>query len=336
MKKIILFKLIYFLPIYGQHNPCYDELYLDLKAGGINSMTTREYHYFTRKDEECSEYNTFDKKYHDQLNSMQEEILKIAEKLGDLDEDINLENIYGLGRLKATDPELRSIAIMQSKDNDIRNEFNSLIEKLIVLKKELQDEMQKDIGPTDLVVNSLTVIDSADGGYIKTISKDGKNTVMIGNHPSGSGSVITYNKDGSPSVRIGSNNKDDGYMNIRKNTGKNALFVGADENGNNVIISSNAKGKPAFIAGVNNEDNGYVKTINTNGKNATIIGSKKDGAGYFKTFSNSGNRSSFISSDKSGNGIMGLYDKNQKLQWSQQGVKQIVETTTDSDDNKDK
>ena len=336
MKKIILFILFYFLPVYGQHNPCYDELYLDLKAGGINSMTTREYHYFTRKDEECSEYNTFDKKYHDQLNSMQDEILKIAEKLGELDEDINLEDIYGLGRLKATDPELRSIAIMQSKDNDIRNEFNTLMEKLIVLKKELQDEMQKDIGPTDLVVNSLTVVDSADGGYIKTISKDGKNTVMIGNHPSGSGSVITYNREGSPSVRIGSNNKDGGYMDIRKNTGKNAVFVGADENGNNVIISNNAKGKPAFIAGVNDEDNGYVKTINTNGKNATLIGSKKDGTGYVTTFSNSGDRAAYISSDRSGNGIIGLYDKNQKLQWSQKGVKQAVEKTTDTDDNKEK
>ena len=336
MKKIILFILFYFSPVYGQHNPCYDELYLDLKAGGINSMTTREYHYFTRKDEECSEYNTFDKKYHDQLNSMQDEILKIVEKLGELDEDINLENIYGLGRLKATDPELRSIAIMQSKDNDIRNEFNTLMEKLIVLKKELQHEMQKDIGPTDLVVNSLTVVDSADGGYIKTISKDGKNTVMIGNHPSGSGSVITYNREGSPSVRIGSNNKDSGYMNIRKNTGKNAVFVGSDDNGNNVIISNNAKGEPAFIAGVNDEDNGYVKTINTNGKNATLIGSKKDGTGDVTTFSNSGDRAAYIGSDGSGNGIIGLYDKNQKLQWSQKGVKQAVEKTTDTDDNKEK
>ena len=332
MKKIILFTLLYLLPVYGQHNPCYDDLYLDLKAGGINSMTTREYHYFTRKDEECSEYNTFDKKYHDQLNTMQEEILRIAEKLGELDEDINLENIYGLGRLKATDPELRSLAIMQSKDNDIRNEFNALIEKLIVLKRELQDEIQKDPGPTDLIVNSLTVVDSANGGYIKTISKDGKNTVMIGNHPSGSGSVITYNKEGSPSVRIGSNNKDGGYMNIRKKTGKNAIFVGADENGNNIIISSNAKGNPAFIAGANDEDNGYVKTVNSNGENATLIGSKKDGSGYLSTHNNSGKRTSYITSDRSGNGIIGLYDKNQKLQWSKKGIKPVMETTTDSED----
>jgi hypothetical protein len=288
-------------------------------------MTTREYHYFTRKDEECAEYNTFDKKYHDQLNSMQDEILKIGEKLGELDEDINLENIYGLGRLKATDPELRSLAIMQSKDDDIRNEFNTLIEKLFILKKELQEEIQQDDGPADLIVNSLTVVDSVDGGYIKTISKDGKNTVMIGNHPSGSGSVITYNKEGSPSVRIGSGVGAGGYLSIRKNSGKNAAFVGTDENGNNVIITNNSKGDPAFMAGGNDDEHGYMKTVNSKGQNTTLVGSKKEGAGYITTFSSSGKRTSIISSDRSGTGMMGLYDKNQKLQWSQKGTKPVAD-----------
>jgi hypothetical protein len=330
MKKIITYHILLWIifiqsSIYGQYNPCYDELYLGLKASGINSMTTREYHYFTRKDEECAEYNTFDKKYHDQLNSMQDEILKIGEKLGELDEDINLENIYGLGRLKATDPELRSLAIMQSKDDDIRNEFNTLIEKLFILKKELQEEIQQDDGPADLIVNSLTVVDSVDGGYIKTISKDGKNTVMIGNHPSGSGSVITYNKEGSPSVRIGSGVGAGGYLSIRKNSGKNAAFVGTDENGNNVIITNNSKGDPAFMAGGNDDEHGYMKTVNSNGQNTTLVGSKKEGAGYITTFSSSGKRTSFISSDRSGTGMMGLYDKNQKLQWSQKGTKPVAD-----------
>ena len=241
MKKILFLALVYFIPVNAQNNPCYDDLYLSLKANGLNAMTTREYHYFTRKDEECSEYNTFDKKYYDQLNEMQSEIYRIAEKIGELDEDINLENIYGLGRLKATDPELRSLAIMQSKDDDIRNEFNTLLEKLIVLKKEIKEEKKEDVGPTDLVVNSLTVIDSSNGGYIRTISKDGKNTVMIGNHPSGSGSVITYNREGAPSVRIGSDGKSDGYMNVKRKSGKNALFVGVGDDGNNVIVTSNSK-----------------------------------------------------------------------------------------------
>ena len=62
MKRILLLALIYFCPISAQFNPCYDDLYLSLKAKGLNALSTREYHYFTRKDEECSEYNIFDKK----------------------------------------------------------------------------------------------------------------------------------------------------------------------------------------------------------------------------------------------------------------------------------
>ncbi|MDG1223901.1 MAG: hypothetical protein P8O00_04950 [Candidatus Marinimicrobia bacterium] len=324
MKKILFLALVYFIPVNAQNNPCYDDLYLSLKANGLNAMTTREYHYFTRKDEECSEYNTFDKKYYNQLSEMQNEIYRIAEKIGELDEDISLENIYGLGRLKATDPELRSLAIMQSKDNDIRNEFNTLLEKLIVLKKEIKEEKKEDVGPTDLVVNSLTVIDSSNGGYIRTISKDGKNTVMIGNHPSGSGSVITYNLEGAPSVRIGSDGKSDGYMNVKRKSGKNALFVGVGDDGNNVIVSSNSKGNPSIVAGVNEDDNGYLKTINNQNNSSIIISSKKDGSGYLSTFNNSGKRSSFISSDRNGNGMIGLYDKDQKLQYSQKGIKPVI------------
>ena len=129
MKKILFLALVYFMPISAQNNPFYDDLYLSLKANGINAMTTREYHYFTRKDEECSEYNTFDKKYYDQLNEMQNEIYRIAEKIGELDEDINLENIDGVGRLKATDHEIRSLAIKQIKDDEIRNEFKTVLER---------------------------------------------------------------------------------------------------------------------------------------------------------------------------------------------------------------
>lgn len=335
MVKVFIVVIIYLGVLHGQFNPCYDDLYLSIKAKGLNSLSTREYQYFTRKDEECSEYNTFDKKYHDQLNEMQTELFRMAEKIGELDQDINLENIYGLGRLKATDPELRSLAIIQSKDDDIRNEFNTFLEKLIVLKKEIQDEINKDTGPTDLIVNSLTVIDSSNGGFIKTIGKDGKNTVMIGNHPSGSGSVITYNQDGTPSVRLGSDEKSNGYMNVRRRSGKNALYMGADKVGNNIIVNSNSNGDPSVIAGTNSDDNGYIKTINSQNKNTTVTGSKKDGAGYLTTFSNSGNRTSFISSDRKGNGMIGLYDKDQKLQYTQKGEKKIIKKIS-VDENKKK
>ena len=61
--------------------------------------------------------------------------------------------------------------------------------------------------------------------------------------------------------------------------------------------------------------------MSASGKNSALIGSKKDGSGYVTTFGSSGKRTSLISSDKSGTGIMGLYDKDQKLQWSRKGEK---------------
>ena len=77
MFKICLVTLIYLSLLQGQFNPCYDDLYLSMKAKGLNALTSREYHYFTRKDEECSDYNTFDKQT-DANNYRQEWINRAA------------------------------------------------------------------------------------------------------------------------------------------------------------------------------------------------------------------------------------------------------------------
>jgi hypothetical protein len=39
-------------------NPCEDDRYLALKQKSLDQMSDREYEYFTRKDEECSEYQS--------------------------------------------------------------------------------------------------------------------------------------------------------------------------------------------------------------------------------------------------------------------------------------
>ena len=91
-----------------------------------------------------------------------------------------------------------------------------------------------------------------------------------------------------------------------------------------------------MIAGTNSDDNGYIKTVNSQNKNTTFIGSKKDGSGYLKTFSNSGNRTSFISSDRKGNGMIGLYDKDQELQYTQKGEKKIIQQISVDDKKKKK
>lgn len=305
----------------AQYNPCYDEIYLDLKAQGITTMTTREYHYFSRKDEECAEYNTFDKQYRDQLDMMQEKLFKLAEKVDRMGEDIDLGDVYGMGRLNATDPELRSLSIIRARDDDIQREFNSVMDQLIFLRTELQNgTKENDEGPADLVVNSLTVVDSADGGYIKTINKEGRSMVLIGRHPSGSGSVVTYNAKGSPAVKIGSNGHEGGYVETRGNTGKKGTLIGTDNVGINTVSAYNSQGETIFIAGANGNDHGYIKSLNSNGNIVTILGSKKDGSGYISTYEKSGKRTSLVSADRNGDGMLGLYDRNQKLQWSQKAI----------------
>ena len=300
----------------AQYNPCYDEMYLDLKAQGITNMTSREYHYFSRKDEECAEYNTFDKQYRDQLDIMHENLFKLAEKVELMGKDIDLDNVYGMGRLNATDPELRSLSIIRSRDDDIQREFNTLSEKLIIMRKEIQSELEEtDQGLADLVVNSITVVDSVNGGYIKTVNKDGRNMVLIGKHPSGSGSLVTYNIKGRPAVRVGSNGQEGGYVETKGNTGKRAAFIGTEKGGSNVVSAYNPKGETVFVSGSNGNDHGYIKTLSSNGNNATMLGAKNDGSGYISTYGSSGKRTSLITADRSGDGMLNLYDRNQKLQW---------------------
>ena len=302
----------------AQYNPCYDEIYLDLKAQGITNMTSREYHYFSRKDEECSEYNTFDKQYRDQLDIMQDNLFKLAEKVELMGKDIDLDNVYGMGRLNATDPELRSLSIIRSRDDDIQREFNTLSEKLILMRKEIQSELEeRGQGLADLVVNSITVIDSVDGGYIKTVNKEGRSMVLIGKHPSGSGSLVTYNIKGRPAVRVGSNGEVGGYVEAKGNTGKRAAFIGTEKGGSNMVSAHNPNGETVFISGSNGNDHGYIKTLSSGGNNATILGAKKDGSGYISTYGSSGKRTSLISADGSVDGVLSLYDRDQKLQWNQ-------------------
>ena len=321
VKQILPFLLLATGGVKAQYNPCYDEIYLELRAQGITTMTTREYHYFSRKDEECAEYNTFDKQYRDQLDIMQEKLFKLVEKVDLLGKDIDLGTVYGMGRLKATDPELRSLSIILARDDDIQREFNTLSEKLILMRNEIQNEIKEnDEGPADLVVNSLTVVDSANGGYIQTVNKEGRSMVLIGRHPSGSGSVVTYNAKGSPAVRVGSNGHDGGYVETRGNTGKKGVFIGTDNVGINTVSVYNSKGETVFIAGANGNDHGYIKSLNSSGNNAAILGSKKDGSGYIATYGKSGRRTSLISSDRNGDGMLGLYDREQKQQWSQKAT----------------
>lgn len=64
MKTLILILLSFTL---SAQSPCTDSTYLRLKSTPIDSMTVREYHYFTQKGAECAEYQK-EKKTEEQTN----------------------------------------------------------------------------------------------------------------------------------------------------------------------------------------------------------------------------------------------------------------------------
>ena len=62
----------------------------------------------------------------------------------------------------------------------------------------------------DIVVNSITVLDNGNGGFIKTFNPDGKQTVYLGTATLGFGFIKTFNKHGVFVGYFGSNTDGDG------------------------------------------------------------------------------------------------------------------------------
>ena len=315
--KILITLVIITTNLSGQYNPCYDDLYINLKSKNINSLSSREYHYFSRKDEECSDYNRFDKRYLDQIDIMERNLFNMSEKLNQLSSDIDLSSVYGMGRMTASDPELRSLAIIQSRDDDIQREFNIVMDKLSLLRKEVKNSNNNIINqkPADLIVNSLTVIDSLNGGFIKTVDKQGKNTVMIGELPSGNGAIITYNKKGRPAVKISADINNAGLIETKSDIGLTSNFIGSDSN-NNIIKTMNNEGNIIVTVGSNDKGNGEIKVLNLNEKNAALIGVDSKNSGLITVIGNNGNRIAEIVEDDNYSGSINIFGikKSEKLE----------------------
>ena len=55
----------------------------------------------------------------------------------------------------------------------------------------------------DITVNSITVLDDGNGGFITTYNADGKETVFLGTGEGGVGFLQTYNADGIKTSYLG-------------------------------------------------------------------------------------------------------------------------------------
>jgi len=305
--------------ISAQNNPCFDELYLDLKRKGLANMDDREYDYFTRKDIECGFRNEISPKVLNDLKNLQASFDAIQSQVDAMGESkVDMEAIYGLGRMKSSDPELDIITLSRYHDTILKQDIDHVLDRVLAIRGEF-DELTKDKKSfsDDLIVNSITVKDNNNGGYIKTVDREGHTTAFLGTVPEKGGRLVIYNNDGQ-GVLSASAPKGDGILMTLDGNGKKSVRLGTNSKGKSelqVFGNLGKKNSPAIAMNLDENGNGRVLTASVSGRPTSFIGSDKGGKGVIATYHSSGSRSSIITSTEKGEGAIGLFDREKTMSW---------------------
>jgi len=95
---------------------------------------------------------------------------------------------------------------------------------------------------SDIVCNSITVLDNGTGGYIKISNSDGKQTSYLGTAENGDGFLTTFNSDGKKTTFLGTA-KEGGFGFLTTfNDGKQTTFLGTSEGGSGILETFNKHG----------------------------------------------------------------------------------------------
>ncbi|SVB97671.1 uncharacterized protein METZ01_LOCUS250525 [marine metagenome] len=95
---------------------------------------------------------------------------------------------------------------------------------------------------SDIVCNSITVLDNGTGGYIKISNSDGKQTSYLGTAENGDGFLTTFNSDGKKTTFLGTA-KEGGFGFLTTfNDGKETTFLGTSEGGSGILETFNKYG----------------------------------------------------------------------------------------------
>lgn len=305
--------------ISAQYNPCLDELYLNLKLKRFSNMNEREYDYFTRKDIECVSRNEIGPKVVNDLKNLQASFDAIQSQVNDMAESkVDMKSIYGLGRMNSADPELDIITLSRYHDTILKQDIDHVLDRVLAIRGEF-DELTKDKRSfsDDLIVNSLTVKDNNNGGFIKTVDREGHTTAFLGTVPEKGGRLVIYNNDGK-GVLSASAPKGDGILTTLDRGGKRSIRLGTNSKGKSelqVYGNSGKKNSPAIAMNLDENGNGRVLTASVSGRPTSFIGSDKGGKGVIATYHSSGSRSSIITSTEKGEGAIGLFDRNKSMSW---------------------
>ena len=95
---------------------------------------------------------------------------------------------------------------------------------------------------SDIVCNSITVLDNGTGGYIKISNSDGKQTSYLGTAENGDGFLTTFNSDGKKTTFLGTAKEGGLGFLTTFNEGKETTFLGTSEGGSGILETFNKHG----------------------------------------------------------------------------------------------
>ena len=319
------FKIIMSLTIscsFGQYSPCFDEVYLNLKQKKLSVMTDREYNYFTRKDIECSERNNVNQKVYNDIESLKSTLQKIQKQVETISET-DMSSYYGMGRLNSGDPELDIMNISQNSDVRLKENIDLIKDRVSAMRVEFKKLKEKGFTvPSDLVVNSIIVNDSSDGGFIKTFDNKGNITSYIGAKDDNGGRLEIYNENGNQSITLSSSNGD-GYVKTLDKIGNKSIRMGTDSIGSSQLaIYSNTgkKNSPVVSLQLDHNGNGTASTSMITGSPSTTLGSNDKGKGEIASYHSNGSKTTLLTSTDNGDGIISLFDRDEIRQWGKIGI----------------
>ena len=95
---------------------------------------------------------------------------------------------------------------------------------------------------SDIVCNSITVLDDGTGGYIKISNSEGKQTSYLGTAENGDGFLTTFNSNGKKTTFLGTA-KEGGFGFLTTfNDGKETTYLGTSEGGSGILETFNKHG----------------------------------------------------------------------------------------------
>ena len=126
---------------------------------------------------------------------------------------------------------------------------------------------------SDIVCNSITVLDNGTGGYIKISNSDGKQTSYLGTAENGDGFLSTSNSDGKQTSYLGTAENGDGFLTTFNSDGKKTTFLGTAKEGGFGFLTTFNDGKETTFLGTSKGGSGILETFNKHGVMVGYFGS---------------------------------------------------------------